>query len=380
MRQPLAALVHAKTGGNPFFVLQLLRSLHQDGLLVFDRDAEGARHKGRGAWRWDLRQIEAVRITGNVIDLLVGKVQKLPEQTQAVLKLAACIGSRFDSRTLAIVYERSARQTARALWEAVREGLILPVDQSYKLLLQGGESGDDHERALEELVVSYEFLHDRVQQAAYLLIPEARRKQTHLTIGRLLRQGRPGEQLGEQLFEIVNHLNAGAQLVTEEDERRGLAELNLLTGRKAKASTAYETGLSYLAMGTELLGEEGWQRHHALTFALHLEQAECEYLTTRFTEADRRFELLLGKARTDHDRVAVYTTRVVQFLHLRQYERAVETGVLALRLLGIRLSANPGARELLTQMLQVRWQSARQEDPQLISSSRTGCPPTSGPP
>jgi histidine kinase len=330
--RPLGALIHAKTNGNPFFTLELVRSLHQDGLLAFDR----------GLWRWDLKQIEAVQITDNVIDLLVGKVQKLPEETQAVLKLASCIGSRFDSRTLATVYERSPRETTRALWEAVREGLILPLDPSYAL-------------ELEDAAVSFEFLHDRVQQAAHSLIPEAEKRQLHLTIGRLLRGGRPGEQLGDQLFEICNHLDAGAELVKDEAERRALAELNLLAGRKAKASTAYDAALTYLSAGAELLGEAGWQAQHALAFALHLELAQCEYLITRFAEADRRFERLLSEARTDGDRVSVHTTRVLQFLHTRQYERAVETGVVALRLLGIRLSANPGPRELISEMVQVRW-------------------------
>ena len=341
--RPLSSLIHAKTNGNPLFALELVRSLHQDGLLAFDR----------GLWRWDLEKIEAVQVADDAIDLLVGKVQKLPEETQAVLKLASCIGSRFDSRTLATVSGRTSKETARALWEAVREGLILPLDPSYAL-------------ELEDAAVPFEFLHNRVQQAAHSLVPEAERKQLHLTIGRLLRGGRPGDQLGDQLFEICNHLNAGAELVKDEAERRALAELDLLAGRKAKASAAYETALTYLSAGAELLGEAGWQAQHALAFALHLEQARCEYLTTRFAEADHRCERLLAQARTDQDRVAVHTTRLLQLLHTRQYERAVDAGVVALGLLGIQLSANPGRRELLTEMAQVRWKLRGQEIDRLI--------------
>ncbi|ADO75743.1 trifunctional serine/threonine-protein kinase/ATP-binding protein/sensor histidine kinase [Stigmatella aurantiaca] len=344
--EPLALLLHQKTHGNPFFVLEFLKALHQDGLLRFDRDCHG--------WTWDLNELRAVQITDNVVDLLVGKLQKLLPQTQAVLRLAACIGNRFDSSLLAIAYERTSRETAQALWEAVQEGLILPLDQSYRLL-EGPAPGQEGPRE-EDIAVHYEFLHDRVQQAAYLLIEAPRRAQVHLAIGRLMRQHLPPSRLDEQLFGVVNHLNAGAALMVCDEERRQVAELNLAAGRKAKAASAYESARSYLTVAASLLGEAAWEQHHGLAYAIHLELAQCEYLTTRFHDADRRFELLLEKARTATHRVQIYIAQAVQYLHLTKYEQAVETSVLALQLLGIQLTAHPSQPEVLWQLARVRWQ------------------------
>ncbi|WP_437912058.1 AAA family ATPase [Sorangium sp. So ce302] len=349
---PLASLLASKTHGNPFFVMEFLKTLHQERLLVFDPALSDER--GVGAWRWDMDQLRSVGVTDNVVDLLVGKLQRLPLAAQSAVKLAACVGGRFDSNILSIVFERSPRETADALWEAVQAGLILPTDQSYKLLL-GAEPGDPFDASLEELAVPYEFLHDRVQQAAYSLIPDQDRKKTHLDIGRLLRRRLPTERVAERLFEVVNHLNAGAEVVRDTTERQEIAQLDLTAGRKAKASAAYEPALRYLAAGTELVGAEGWSRCHELTFALHLERAECDYLMTRFADADERFALLLRNARTDDERVAVHTARVTQLLHLCQYEQAVETGLLALQLLGIRLSSKPHMGEVLLELAQVRW-------------------------
>ncbi|MDC0711316.1 AAA family ATPase [Stigmatella sp. ncwal1] len=361
----LALLLHQKTHGNPFFVLEFLKTLHQDGLLRFDRDSHGELGGRRGGWIWDLNELRAVQITDNVVDLLVGKLQKLLPQTQAALRLAACIGNRFDSALLAIAYERTSRETAQDLWEAVQEGLILPLDSSYRLL--EGPSPAQEDQGEEDIAIHYEFLHDRVQQAAYLLIEEPLRAQVHLTIGRLLRQHLPQSRLDEQLFGVANHLNAGAELIASEEERRQVAELNLAAGRKAKTASAYESARNYLMVGARLLGEAAWEQHPDLAYAIHLELAQCEYLTTRFNDADRRFELLLEKERTALHRVRIYIARTVQFLHLTKYEQAVETSVLALQLLGIQLSANPGQPEVLWQLARVRWQLRNQSPEELLN-------------
>ncbi len=364
--RPLAQLLHDKTDGNPFFVLEFLQALHREGLLRFDPGSRG--------WRWELEQLRAIHITDNVVDLLVGKLRKLRPETQDALMLAACIGSRFDSTLLSVATERTPPQTAQVLWEAVQQGLLVPLDQGYKLL-EGAEPAAGKQGAEAQGVIAhYEFLHDRVQQAAYSLIEEERRKQVHLNIGRLMRQHLSQRQLDEHLFGVVNQLNAGAELLGDEAERREVAKLNLTAGRKAKAASAYDAALGYLTAGSNLLPQEAWQHHHELAFPLHLERAECEYLTARFTEANSRFEYLLEKARSDSDRVAVHTARVVQFLHLGHYEQAVDTGILALRLLGIRLSATPGLQDVLWQLAQVRWR-LRGRSPESLLEHNGQVPP-----
>ena len=218
---PLAQLVHEKTAGNPFFVIQFLHTLAEEGLLAFDHDA--------ARWRWDLERIHAKGYTDNVVDLMVGKLSRLPAETQQALQQLACLGNAAEIAMLAIVLGTPEEQVHAALWPAVRQELV------------------------ERLEGSYRFIHDRVQEAAYSLIPEALRAEVHLRIGRLLAAQTPPEKREEAIFEIVNQLNRGAALITQRDEREQLAELNLIAGKRAKASTAYASALTYLDAGAALL-------------------------------------------------------------------------------------------------------------------------------
>ena len=223
---PLAQLVHEKTAGNPFFAIQFLSALAEEGLLTFDH--------GDARWSWDLSRIHAKGYTDNVVELMVGKLTRLPVETQRALQQLACMGSSAEFVVLTMVYEDSNGDLHGDLWEAVRTGLIL------RLRSEG----------------TYRFLHDRVQEAAYSLIPADLRAAAHLRIGRLLAAHTPPEKREETIFEIVNQFNRGAALITARDEREQLAELNLIAGKRAKASTAYASALTYLVAGAALLADD----------------------------------------------------------------------------------------------------------------------------
>ena len=207
---PLADLIHEKTTGNPFFAIQFISTLADDRLLKFDYRA---RH-----WVWDLLRIRAKGFTDNVVELMVEKLKRLPPDTQKALQQFACIGNSAEFEMLRIAYQGSVEDMHDHLWEAVRSGLILRADNSYG------------------------FLHDRVHEAAYSLIPKELRAGTHLRIGMLLAERTPAEKREEAIFEIVNQLNRGSHLITSVEHRERVAELNLIAGRRAKLSTAYELG------------------------------------------------------------------------------------------------------------------------------------------
>ena len=218
---PLATLVHEKTGGNPFFVIQFLSALVEEGLLTFDH--------GAARWSYNLARIHAKGYTDNVVDLMVDKLSRLPIDTQNALRQLACLGNSAERSLMAMVREGSKEALDGDLEEALRAGLVLP-------------SGD-----------AYRFLHDRVQEAAYSQIPEGMRAETHLRIGRLLAAHTSPDKREETIFEIVNQLNRGAALITSRDEKEQLAELNLIAGKRAKASTAYVSALNYLVAGATLV-------------------------------------------------------------------------------------------------------------------------------
>ncbi len=313
-----------KTAGNPFFVIQFLKSLHQDGQITFDR--------GTRVWRVDLDAIGKLRTTDNVVDLMADRILRLAEPTREVLRLAACVGSTFDLATLATVSEATPDDCAAKLWPAVEQGLVLTGGQSYGFasdLADGRPANQRH----------FRFLHDRVQQAAYALIPEDAKRQAHLTVGRLL-LAREGDDAArpERLFDVVNHLNYGAGLIESLPERLGLAELNLVAGRRAKASAAFPSAFGYFAGGTALLPPSAWERHHELAFALHLERAEAEYLTGRLEEAERSYATLLERAATPLESGDAYFLMMNQYETQARYHDAIRAGLAGLRLLGLELT------------------------------------------
>ncbi|MGH7516285.1 MAG: sigma 54-interacting transcriptional regulator [Gemmatimonadales bacterium] len=324
-----ADLVLTKTGGNPFFVKQLLQSLHADGLITFD--------EATGGWRVDLDRTARVELADNVLALMAAKISRLGSRTQRALRLAACVGDRFDLRTLAIISQAEPAEAAADLWEAVEQGLVLSLDKSYGF-------APDLSTGIEPAEIGYRFLHDRVQQAAYALIPEEGRRQAHLTVGRLLLE-RGGDARADSLFEVANHLNYGRSLIADAGERRRLAQLNLDAGRKAKASAAYPSALSHFTVGTELLPDTAWSEHYELAFALHLERAEAEYLCARLDEAERSFLALLERCRSPLDVADVYALLMVEYETMSRYADAIAAGLDGLRRLDVAVSADPAAWE-----------------------------------
>src|SRR5262245_919231 len=317
----LARLMVEKTDGNPFFVIQFLSAVVEEGLITFDH--------GNGRWSWDLTRIHAKGYTDNVVDLMVGKLTRLPTTTREVLQQFACLGNTAACALLAMVREDSAEAVAGALEDALRSGLVLQSEGTYR------------------------FLHDRVQEAAYSLIPEAQRAEAHLRIGRLLLTETAAEKRDETIFDIVNQLNRGAPLITSHNEREQLAEFNLIAARRAKASTAYASALTYLASGAALLPENRWEHLHDLTFALELNRAECEFVTGLLGPAEERLNALAAHAATLVERAAVACLRMDLYLTLDQSSRAIAVGLDCLRDLGVAWSAHPSDEDVRREYEQI---------------------------
>ncbi len=348
---PLAQLLWERSAGNPFFLGQLLRTLHEEGLIDFS--PEEAR------WTWDLRAIRARGLTDNVIELMNRKLQRLPEATQQVLELAACLGNRFQLASLALVHEDTPAQTAARLYPAIEQGLILPLDERWQLVEHGGAAD-----------ATYRFLHDRVQQAAYSRLPEAMRAEHHLRIARMLLARLAPKQLEEQLLELVLQLNRGSALVTEPQERYEVARLNLLAGRKARASAAFEPALRYFSMGRSLLPEAAWSERPSLCHDLHLEAMEAEYLNGHTEQGTVLSERLLARTPEPVDQVKIYTTRM-NFASARgDLNGAIEDGYKALELLGLELPRSADLAVLMEAVDSVKGLMAGRSKQELLNLPR----------
>ncbi|MEH2438415.1 MAG: AAA family ATPase [Nostoc sp.] len=327
--QPLTELVYKKTQGNPFFATQFLKALHDDKLISFNWEIQH--------WQCDLAQVEALAITDDVVEFMALQLDKLPTQTQEMLKLAACIGAQFDLNTLVIVSEKSAVNTATALWKALQEGLVIPTTKIYKFFTQS-----DSEEALNASAnPTYRFLHDRVQQAAYSLIPEQQKIATHLKMGQLLQEKFSNIEQEEKLFDIVGHLNRGIELITQPEEREALAQLNLKAGSKARSSTAYSSARIYLQTGMDLLRSDCWQSQYELTLNFYVAATEAAYLNGNFDGMEEMAALVLQEAQTILDKVKTYELLIAARSAQSKHLEAFTVGINALGQLGLEFPSAP---------------------------------------
>lgn len=334
---PLTKSVYQIARGNPFFNNQFLKSLFEERMVVFNEEG--------GYWQYDIAQVNALPFTDDVVEFMAVQLQKLPKETLDVLKLAACIGSSFDLERLAVVYQQPQSKTAADLWPALQAGLILPQGEVYTLF----QDSLDKEPApvdADMQIPSYRFLHDRVQQAAYSLIPEMDRPALHLNIGQLLLDKFSGQELDEKLFEIVSHLNAGLFLINDPSKRDAVAQLNLQAGRKAKAATAYPAAMNYLSTGVSLLSSDCWHSSYPLTLSFHNELAEVNYLMNNYDQMKQWIEVVLEKANSLLDKVKVYEIQIQFHVANNQPKEAMNLGLRILEELGTTFPEQPGPAEI----------------------------------
>ncbi|MBG1268426.1 trifunctional serine/threonine-protein kinase/ATP-binding protein/sensor histidine kinase [Nostoc sp. WHI] len=336
LAQLLMQLVYQKTKGNPFFTTQFLKALHEDNYIQFNFQI--------GQWQCDIAQVKQLALTDDVVEFMVQQLQKLPAPTQEVLKLAACIGNQFDLHTLAIIYQQSQAETAVALWKALQFGLILPTSEVYKFYV-GQENQAPNQKIAHS--VTYKFLHDRVQQAAYSLIPEDHKQTTHVKIGRLLWQNTPEAELENQIFAIANQLNIGIEHFHQPIERHELAQLNFIAGKKAKASTAYNSALAYLKIGIQLLSSDPWESDYNLTLSLYSEATEASYLCGELDAMEDFAQEILQHAKTVTDTAKVYEVKIEAYTAQGKFLAAIDTAMQFLQPIGIEFPQEPTTEDFV---------------------------------
>jgi len=328
---PLAELVQQKTGGNPFFINEFLKSLYTEGLVEFDRQTK--------KWQWSIELIQNRGITDNIVELMAGKIQKLNEKTQQVLQLSACIGNSFDLETLAFAAELSQQEAAQALGVAISQGLILSLSNAHKSVVLDVPLPSNP-------TIEYKFVHDRIQQAAYSLIPESERRNVHLQIGKQLLQQASAQQREQNIFEITNQLNLGKELIKIQSERDELAQLNLMAGEKAKASTAYNSALKYFQIGLDLLADNCWQNQYDLALALYSLASETAYLNGELELMEQLVSCVLENTKSLAAKIKVYEVKIQAYCGQMQFLEALAIGLQALEELGVHLPVAPTPEEI----------------------------------
>lgn len=335
---PLAQLLHSRSQGNPLYLTQLINFLYDTRLIGFDYSC--------ACWRWDIRRIQAEAVTDDILDLLGLRIKALQPETREFLSTAACVGSTFEAAKVAVAAAQA--DIMQSLSICVRADLLSPVC---------GIAGDDAHKHDEDWQVErrrFRFLHDRIQQVAFDLVSDRDKKAFRLRIGRRLLARLAPEELNTPQVDVLNNLNYAWDLVTEPDEKRTIARLNLVAGRKAREALAYQDALRYLSVGFGLLDESAWENDYELAFELHANALECEYLNGAFNRADELFARLIAKSRSRLDRAKIYLTKILLDTSEERYDDAIKIGVHALRTFGIRYSRNPGVASQLRELVLAR--------------------------
>lgn len=338
--EPLAALIYRRTEGNPFFSIQFLQSLYEEGMICYQETSR--------KWGWELGHINQMFINENVVDLIIQRIKKLSEESQETLVLASLIGNVFTLKTLAKVQQSPSSVIMKKLMPAIEMGILIPITKDYDLACMENS----------ELDVVLKFHHDRIQQAAYSFFEEERREAAHLDIARILIKGATVHEIAEEAIQIVKHYNHAVHLITSDQEKQKVAELNFLACQKAKASTAYHQALKFIESCVHLLPSEAWQEQYEFIYrAVHL-YAECAYLCNEFTVGEQMTRLLFQHAKTDIQKALIYKMQLEQYAFFGRMQESIEYGVSALKQLGFHIPSRPSkaliVKELISAKLRIR--------------------------
>lgn len=339
--KPLASLIHKQTAGNPFFCKQVIGTLYKEKLLYFEYEQR--------QWSWNLEGIKALKITDNVVELMLSKYIELPDDTQKLLKYAACIGNRFTIDTLAVISGKSDAEIGKLLWPALQLELILTLRLGYKRM-----DALNHKNLKKTLSkeITFQFIHDRVQQAIYDNILTNEKQNTHLTIARLLIKKESEACQKERLFEVTDHFNQALSIL-EDHEIMEVINLNYQAGLQALIANAYKPMAGYLNCALGLTNEKWWRHKHELMFKLNLSYVQSLYLNGEMKQAVALAEHLLERAKNVMDKVNIYRLQCIQFVAEGQLPIALEAGLKALSLLGVNIARKPSRFSLLFKIMKI---------------------------
>lgn len=338
---------YSKTNGNPFFLNQLLSYLAEEKYLYFDLE--------NGNWTWDMPKIAALDISDNIITFLTKKILKLSPETRNVLELASCLGNHFELKALAQTNEKTMSETASELWPALKEGLVIPENTNYKFI--------DNQM---QVSVPYRFLHDRVQQATYTLIPESKKSHLHYKIGTLLFENTKDSEIEEHVFDIINQLNLGSQFIISQADKYQMINLNFLASKKAKASSAFKAATTYLKIATGYLNSNAWETQYQMAFDLLKEYSTSLYITGEHELAERLVEEILLHAKTPLEKGEILVMQVSLQMTSGKMEEAIVSGLKGLDILGVHIPRKSGIFRFMKEYALTRWNLGKREIASLI--------------
>ncbi|MDL4839067.1 ATP-binding sensor histidine kinase [Aquibacillus rhizosphaerae] len=352
---PLVEIMFRITKGNPFFIIQLFQSLYEDKVISFD--------SSKGNWQLKLDSLKYIPVTETILDIIIKRIDRLPEETKKILQLASCFGNQFNLKSLATIASQSYSEVAEKLWNGLEEGHIIPLDDRYKWVYP-----DENLSVLEENPPSYLFIHDKVQQAFYSSMSVEKRKNNHLIIGQELVKHFTQKEIDEHIFAIVNHLNLCSDLLSSE-QRVQLTRWNINAGEKAKGAAAFDAALNFFFTGSKLLAKDSWENHYEITRDMLTGLGESQYLNHMFEEAEKSFEQLLYRVKTKQEKLSIYQLKITLYTHIHKVMEATNSGLTGLSLFGWKFKENPSKLDVAKEYMLTKFALGRKKTEDLLNLS-----------
>lgn len=341
----LGHILHQKTGGNPFFLIELLKNLYLEKLIWFNPNIK--------SWEWNLSDIRVVESSENVVDLMIKRIMQAPKETQTILTVAAAIGVEFDIHLLARHLRQSLGKTLSVLWRAITDELVDPIGDSYKLIISNENDPYDPEE-LQAVSIKFGFAHDRIQQAAYLMLTSKEQSELHYKIAHLLLESTPSNKIDDNIFEITSHLNRGFEEVKTDEEKKFLSEINLKACLKAKKSAAFGTAFECIDVARRSLDPDTWKTNYSLAYQIYLESAECAFLVKRFDLIDALSDIIMKNAKSNEDKARLYILKIDFNSNISENRQALRMGIECAALFGLKIRENPTPLDLISSIVKMR--------------------------
>ncbi|MCW8931250.1 MAG: diguanylate cyclase [Gammaproteobacteria bacterium] len=341
----LIQLIYEKTLGNAFFLRQFLKKLFQQSLLYLNKE--------KLCWDWDIDKILESHITDNVVELMSDAIQLFSEATQDSLRLAACIGNTFDVTTLSIISQQAYSDLILALEPALKEGIIKPLSKYHHHINEhDNKHGNDHGKNHEIL---YQFIHDRVQQAAYGLIDREKRAQTHYQIAVILLDKFNDDEKNKHIFAIINHINQAEDVLVENQQQDLLVKYNTLAAKKAKAGSAYLPAFNYFTKAIRHLSKNAWTVQTEASSELFLLACETAFLVKQYEAMETWLECYLENNSSILAHADGLEIRLQAYISQNRLNDAVATALNTLKLLGIKIPQKPSTLQVIFNLLKTKY-------------------------
>lgn len=322
--------IYQVTKGNPLFIRLIINFLIREKGLFYDQAEQ--------SWQFNLSSAKKLDMNKRIVEYILDEMEGLSTEVLELLGIGAVIGSRCTVALLSGVTDLAYSEVMRRLAPAVELGILEFL-------------GDDNASIGSS---SYRFVHDKMQDSAYSLLSEEKKRWIHFSIGKCYAKALGSAASDRNIYDIVDQYNKCVSYFTTENERMTLAQMNLQAGKKAKSVSAFQLALEYFNLVIQLIEDhnEFWEKQ--IVFEVYLEAGDAAFLKKDFVSSVMFYESALKYASTKMEMAQVHYHFLKMHVLVNDPISAWSSGVEGLNLIGIKFPKEISARNYLWEQFRAK--------------------------